>query len=211
MNRERQVWTYNHRQRLDDMMGLPQNRYRLSRHQALSEALGGFSMNINPSEIEGLNAHEQVEWARNELRNVIDTEIDRLKEARANLDPALIDQDRQEAKARALFDLQPAMNQVRKYEAATQRAMYKALKEFRQLEVELKANGMDIEEDRPDQELASFEPENCEPEELGEPKYHTPSQPPPEPAQIPESIQVSPKRTLDTKESYFGSDQLSLC
>jgi hypothetical protein len=102
------------------------------------------------------------------------------------------------------------MNQVRKYEAATERAMYKALNEFRQLEAELRANGIDVEDDRPNEELASFEPQVGEPEELGEPKRHTPHQAPKEPAQIPESIHFPTKRNLDMAENFFGSQEVIL-
>jgi len=64
-----------------------------------------------------------------------------------------IEQDRLEASDRCLFDLQPAMAQVRKYEAATERAMYKAMKEFRQLEAELKATQIRIEAESVPEEI----------------------------------------------------------
>ncbi len=210
LNSERRAWTQNHRFRMDQLLGNMPGSFRVTRHQALTETLNGFSVNINPSEIDGLNEHDQREWARDQLRSVIDTEIERLHAARAALDPSLIDEDRREASARCLFDLQPAMNQVRKYEAATERSMYRALKEFRQLEAELRANGIDVEEDRGAEELASFEPVDGEPEELGEPKRHTPNQAPKEPTQIPETIHFPTKRNLDRAENFFGSQEVIL-
>jgi hypothetical protein len=210
MNRERRAWTMNHRTRLDQLLGNIPGGFRISRNHALTEGLNGFFMNINPSEIEGLNEHEQVEWARGELAKIIDAEIERLHDVKANLDPSIIEADRQEAAARCLFDLQPAMNQVRKYEAATERNMYKALNEFRQLEKELKANGIDTEEDRSPAELASFDPKTGEPEQLAESQAEQPPQPPKPPAQIPETIHFPSKRDLSAAANFFGSQELGL-
>ena len=173
---------------MDQLLGLNPGGYRVTRHCALTEALDGFFININPSEIAGLSEPEQIEWARGVLAKDIDAEIVRLHAAKAALDPSIIEEDRREAKARCLFDLQPAMNQLRKYEAATERAMYRALKEFRQLQADLKANGIDTEEDRSAAEMASFEPVVGEPEELGEPKAAQAHRAPKPPAQIPETI-----------------------
>ena len=85
---------------------------------------GCFS-NIDAAEVQGANDDERAEWARQELGRMIDAEVARLEEVKAKLDPSLIEADRLEAADRCLFDLQPAMTLVRKYEAATERAMYK--------------------------------------------------------------------------------------
>src|SRR5450432_3188682 len=88
MNRERLTWTLNHWSRLERLLGRPEGSFQQSRAHALTEALGGFFVNINPSEVEGLGDPERIEWARDELARIIDAEVERLKGARASLDPA---------------------------------------------------------------------------------------------------------------------------
>ena len=207
MNRERNAWMLNHCGEMERLLGRPEVNFRLTRSHALTQALGGFSSNINPSEIEGLNDHEQIEWARAELARMIDDEVARLEDVKAALDPSLIEQDRLEASARCLFDLQPAMAQVRKYEAATERAMYKALKEFRQLEADMKATQIVL----PEEGLASFEPEATCDEELAETVAHSAPQTPPPSTQIPESIHFPAKRNLDTAPNFFGYQSNGFC
>jgi hypothetical protein len=65
--------------------------------------------------------------------------MERLKQARIELDPDALAEDRAEAVDRALFDVSPGSILARKYEAATERAMYKALKEYRQVEADAAA------------------------------------------------------------------------
>src|SRR6185312_5806703 len=101
----------------------------------------------------------------------------------------------------------PAMAQVRKYEAATERAMYKAMKEFRQLESELKATRIAL----PDEESASFEPEAASEEELAEVVAHSAPRTPPPSIQIPETIQFPTRRNLDTAPNFFGYQSNGLC
>jgi hypothetical protein len=196
-NRERAAWTQNHRSRMEQLMGHLQGSYKVTRNQALTEALSGFFYNINPSEGEGLSDLDRREWARDELTRNIDAEMARLATVRASLDPHSIDQDRLEAADRCLFDLQPAMNLVRKYEAATERAMYKALKEFQSLEATLKATdlGEQIQtgDDRDCRELASSDPQ----QELAETLAHTAPRTPPPSALIPETIHFTRTRSLE--------------
>jgi hypothetical protein len=211
MNRERNTWTLNHWSRLERMQGRPEGNFRLPRAHALTEGLGGYFANVNPSEIEGLDEPAKVEWARGELAKIIDGEIERLKGVKAALNPEVIEQDRLEAASRCLFDLQPAMNQVRKYEAATERGMYRAMKEFRAVEAELKANGIDAENDTTTAELASFEPEKTGDEELGETIAHTPPRPSRILTQIPETIHFPASRTLDDAPNFFGHEESRVC
>src|SRR6185312_1382521 len=71
MNRERAAWTLNHFSRLERLLGQPEGDFRQPRSHALTEALGGFFANINPSEVEALDDLERVEWARDELARII--------------------------------------------------------------------------------------------------------------------------------------------
>lgn len=155
---------------------------------------GAFHL-LAPAEIDGLTDSERIEWARTELTKIVDAEIARLEELRESLSTEAIDQDRVEAPTRSLFDLQPAMQQVRKYEAATERNMYKALKEFHALEATLKAARLAAESAIETTELASFEPESDEPEALVD--IATRQYPPA--AEIPPSIHLPTKWSLETR------------
>ncbi len=67
---------------------------------------------------------------------MIDEEMARLKDVRVNLDPKAIEQDRAEAVNRALFDPSKEAILARKYEAATERALFRTLKELRHVEAD---------------------------------------------------------------------------
>src|ERR1700722_11563580 len=97
MNRERNAWMLNHCARLERLLGQPEGNFRQTRSHALTEGLSGFFFNINPSEVEGLNDLERIEWARAELAKMIADEVARLEGVKEALDPTLIDQDRLEA------------------------------------------------------------------------------------------------------------------
>jgi hypothetical protein len=211
MNRERNAWTLNHWSRLERLLGQPEGNFRITRAHALTQAVSGFFAHLNPSDGEGLNDLERIEWSRDELARTIDTEVVRLQDLRASMDPRIIEQDRLEASDRCLFDLQPAMNQVRKYEAATERAMYKALKEFHALEGTLKATRMANGGEEPAEELASSEPESDAEHELAETIAHSAPRTPPPAAQIPETIHFPSKRTLDDAPRFLGYPGNMLC
>ncbi len=148
-------WTTNHRSRFDSLLGLNPGGYRIARIMALSEAvLGGF-YHLDKSDGEGLEGPARSAWAKGELTRLIDVETDRLEEARARIDHESLAADRAQAVDRALFDPSPEMVLARKYEAATERAMYKAYKEFKQAEADF-AGGREPE-------LTTCEVEDCEP------------------------------------------------
>ncbi len=133
---ERNRWTTNHRSQFDALLGLNPGGYRIARIMALSEAVFGSFHHLDKADGDGLEGPARVEWARGELTRLIDVEVARLNEVRARIDHEAIAADRAEAVDRALFDASPASILARKYEAAAERALYKALKEFRQVEAE---------------------------------------------------------------------------
>ena len=132
----RDCWTHNHRARFEMLLGENPVLWKIGRIFALSEGVTGFFLNMDKADGEGLEGPARAEWAKGELTRMMDEEVGRLKEARAALDPGAIARDRAEAVDRALFDPSPEMILARKYEAATERALYKALKELRQVEAE---------------------------------------------------------------------------
>jgi hypothetical protein len=128
-------WTLNHWSRFNQLLGEPGGNFRVSRSHALSQALSGYFVFLDKEDGEGLDDNDRIAWARNELARLIDVEVARLQRVKLALNPALIDQDRKEAPSRALFDPSPERNLARKYEAATERAMYKALDQFHEVEL----------------------------------------------------------------------------
>ncbi len=152
---EKNRWTTNHRSRFDTLLGLNPGGYRVARIMALSEAVFGSFHHLDKADGDGLEGPARAEWARAELTRLIDEEVSRLDEVRARIDHEAIAADRAEAVDRALFDAAPEATLARKYEAATERAMYKALKEFRQVEAEF-AEG-------PDPEVGDCEVEESDP------------------------------------------------
>ncbi len=155
---DRNRWTTNHRSRFDALLGLNPGGYRIARIMALSEAVLGAFYHLDKRDGEGLEAPARIEWARTELTRLIDVEVARLNEVRARIDHEAIAADRAEAVDRALFDASPESTLARKYEAAAERALYKALKEYRQVEEDA-ANGVEsaitVEPEEVCEELAS--------------------------------------------------------
>jgi len=134
MNRERKVWTLNHWSRLERLLGRPEGNFQQFAGPCSHGGARRFFVNIIRPRLRGLMTWSGRVGSRRAGEDHRRPKLARYKGVRASLDPGIIEQDRREASDRCLFDLQPAMSQVRKYEAATERAMYKALKEFRALE-----------------------------------------------------------------------------
>jgi hypothetical protein len=78
-----------------------------------------------------------VERARSELAAIIDGQVARLGEARRAIDEQPIAADRAGAPARALFDPSREASLARRYEAAADRGVYRALHELRRVEAEV--------------------------------------------------------------------------
>ena len=135
-------WTQNHRAHFDALLGLNPCGYRVARVKILADAKEGLFHYLDKSDGEGLEGPARADWAKAELTRLLDAEVARLNDVRADLDHEGLAADRAEAVDRALFDPSKEATLARKYEAATERALYKALKEFRQAEAEA-AEGRD--------------------------------------------------------------------
>jgi len=77
-------------------------------------------------------------------------------QAPEGLDAGLVDRLRAEAGARAMFDPSKEAILARRYEAASERELFRALKEFRQIEREAKAEGPAMDSEAFREELGSF-------------------------------------------------------
>jgi hypothetical protein len=81
-----------------------------------------------------VDVDRSVERARSELAAMLDAQVARLGEARRAIDEQAIAKDRAGAPDRALFDPSKEATLARKYEAATERGFFRALREFRAAE-----------------------------------------------------------------------------
>jgi hypothetical protein len=197
MVEDRVVWTWNHWDRAESLMGNPEGNLRVSRTRALTEAVSGFFLNLGPEDGAGLDDAARTLWAKGEIASSIDAEVARLQEVRISLDPDSIERDRLEAPDRALFDPSREMILARKYEGATDRAMYKALKEFKEVE--------DAAKKLRESDATSLKETTCEPLALNgsgpEPGYPTAEVKPPLPRRsLPKSPLTVPISTLRVVE-----------
>ena len=126
------VWTYQHAERLHHVMGLRWVEVPFTRARCLGEAILGKMEHLGPDDRPDLNFVDRQVWAAIQLIELIDAELAKLKTLREAIDFEAIALDRAEAPFRALFDASPAAILARKYEAALERGLYRALQEFRQ-------------------------------------------------------------------------------
>ena len=110
--------------------------FGVPRAEALARAFAGDPSLLAADDGAGLDPEGRREWARAGLAALIDAEVAKLEAHRATLDLGAIAADRARAADRALFDPSKAAELARKYEAAAERGMYRALKEMRAIEAE---------------------------------------------------------------------------
>ena len=180
---DRDCWTYNHRSRFELLLGRNPADWRIGRVMALTEAAGGGFYHLDKKDGEGLEGQARADWARDELRVLMEAEMARLEAARLALRPDVVEKDRAEAVDRALFDTSKASMLARKYEAAAERDLFRTLKEFREVEEEA-AEGREkrvfVEDDERCEPLGSDfpEPEEEAQEDEAEPSPALPMVPP---------------------------------
>jgi hypothetical protein len=106
----------------------------VTRVKALSEAIIGDFQYLLPGDGDGLSTADRVDWARNAMADRIDEELQMLLDHRKTLDVEAIEQDRAGAAARALFDPSKEATLARRYEAAAERGVYRALRLLKEVE-----------------------------------------------------------------------------
>ncbi len=112
---------------------------RGSRLKALSRGFWGDFEALGDGGDDDLDEEFRRGWAKAMLFERIDAEIAGLEAHRETLDFELIEIDRAEAGARALFDSSKDATLARRYESENRRGFFKALKEFRTVEAESEA------------------------------------------------------------------------
>ena len=125
------VWEAAHWARAEALGGRSAEAFPLSPFTRWHLAYQGKPALLLPGEAEGLEDPEAVrEWARDRMADQIAREVAGLREHRETLDDGDLELDRAEAPARALFDPSKEASLARKYEAAAERGMYRALREL---------------------------------------------------------------------------------
>ena len=133
-------WTAAHSERAHHLTGRRVDEIPISRINELSHAIWGDFGLLEDHEGAGLDDKARQSWAKERLLELIDEEVEALRECRETLDLDAFELDREEAGRRALFDPSKEATLARRYEAAAERGLFRALKEFRQVEREAAEN-----------------------------------------------------------------------
>ena len=157
----RWIWTHYHQ--ADYMHGNLSTNIDQSDYMCWTLALMGDNKHIKPEHFQGLNEQARHQYILERLAELVDADLARLREHRATMDTKAVDALREHAAAIALFDGSKEAVLARKYEAATERGIYRALRELRQVEAEADATLPDPAEIEPEPidppgTLASFFP-----------------------------------------------------
>ena len=129
-------WRANHRDRANHLMGFGDAEASISPIDAPARAILGDFSGLRDGR-GGWDADERKRGARDQVVNRIDAEVKALETLAEALDESEAI-DRAEAPKRALFDSSKQGDLARKYEAAAERTLFRALREFRQVEKEAK-------------------------------------------------------------------------
>ena len=130
-------WNHNDAVCCDNLKGHDGHTVGISAYQAWSQAIFGDYGWLRPDHFAGMTDDEEMRrHAMNVVAGMIDADIARLTGHLAGLDTRAIDAERRLAPKRALFDTSKEAVLARKYEAAAERGIYRALRELRQVEAE---------------------------------------------------------------------------
>jgi hypothetical protein len=127
-------WDWTHGDKVANLTGRRWMEVPVTRVRALSEAINGDFQFLLPGDGEGLSIADRVDWARNAMADLIDEEIDMLLAHRETPDIRAIEEDRAGAAGRALFDPSKEAILARRYEAAAEREVHRALRVLKEVE-----------------------------------------------------------------------------
>ena len=155
-------WTLTHYHDADFLHGNPSTNIDQSDYMCWTMALHGQCQHIRPERFAGLDVHGRRQYIMDRIAELVDADLARLREYRVKMDTSAVDAQRALAPEIALFDPSKEAVLARKYEAATERGLYRAIRELRQ--VELEADMTQVEQTEPEPidppgTLASFFPE----------------------------------------------------
>ena len=130
-------WHKGHLDRIANLLGRAGNDNQSGRFDALGRAvMGDFSRWPQGKQVRSVEKRKAL--ARETVAAMIDAEVEVLRATTPTRDEADEAQDLAEAPSRALFDPSAEAERARKYEAAAERGMFRALREFRQVEDQAK-------------------------------------------------------------------------
>jgi hypothetical protein len=160
-------WDLAYCDQLLNLMGMRISDSPMPRARVLTEAIQGQFKHLDDADGAGLDPQRRMEWALRELVDLIDAETARLKDLLTRFDREAIELDREDAVARALFDHSKEAILARKYEASTERGLYRALREFNQLQAKTPAK-KEVAADLAEKLGSSFPDPSAETEESTE-------------------------------------------
>ena len=153
-------WTFDHCHHFHHLIGKRRTDTPFPRARCLFEAICGRFEFLEPADAPDLPHADRQHWAIDTMVGLIDAEVAQLEGHLAGFDRAMIELDRAEAPARALFDPSKEAVLARKYEAAIERGLYRALREIREVEAGSTEVVAEEELDQvPDPEMGSSLPE----------------------------------------------------
>ncbi len=198
----RNAWGISHLGRAACLTGVRVEQGYTTRFGDLSNALWGDFDGLGDHEGGDLDNQGRRDWARARLGELVEAEIAGLEAHRKTLDLKRIASNRREVPARARFDDSAEGALLKRYEADADRALYKALKEYRQVEAEAdarpEADAQPEVPDAPKARMGSFRepgsPADCDrsPAFLDAPKPENPV------VRGPDGLPLSIKRPLPT-------------
>ncbi len=139
MHPDQKLWNAGHFERAENLLGRRTDDLPRSRIGALSRAMWFDFSGLGPGEGAGLNDQGRYEYARDRLAEIIDGRIEALGGFLGTFDEGVADRARAGAADRALFDDSRESILARKYEAATERSLFRTLRELRTVEAEAAA------------------------------------------------------------------------
>jgi len=145
-------WDDRHGERVAHLTGARWLDVPVTRVRALSRAISGDFGLLRAGDGPALPPADRVDWARNAMADRIDGEIQGLLADLEASDPAAIDADRAGAAGRALFDPSREAALARRYEAAAEREVYRALRELRKVEAEAESVVAEMGDEGSDEE-----------------------------------------------------------
>ena len=151
-------WTDDHSAMAILLTGRKVGGFGVARVEALGMAIGGDFSLLGGEDGAGLDASGRKDWARRAMVELIDATAMKLMAHRETLDFEAIEADRAGAAARALFDPSKEATLARKYEAAAEREMHRAIREMKEIEAEASAAAGGRSGDVSPSPLGSFSP-----------------------------------------------------
>ncbi|WP_435021855.1 hypothetical protein TA3x_002594 [Tundrisphaera sp. TA3] len=134
------AWNEHDDRQLDRLLGRHPGMHPPTQFDPILRALRGDFSGLTADQGAGLSRNARMRWAREQLAALIDAEVEALRELRPLIDDENEAADRAEAGDRALFDPSKEAQLARRYEAAAERGLFRALREFHEVEARNEPN-----------------------------------------------------------------------